>query len=134
MDKHRQARPLMTESNEDYLEAIVRLGGTDKKSVRSVDVATDLGVSKASVSKAIAGLKAAGMLDQPYYGDITLTSEGYEYGRKVLEHHTMLYGFLHDVLGIDEETADAEACLIEHDISDESYEKWITYIKGLERS
>ena len=132
MDKHRQAGPVMSESHEDYLESIVRLGGTDKTPVRSVDVATDLGVSKASVSKAVSSLKAAGMLDQPYYGDITLTSVGYEYGRKVLDHHMLLFGFLHDILGIDEETADTEACLIEHDISDASYEKWIAYMKGLE--
>ena len=53
-------------SHEDYLEAIVMLGGSDTQSVRSVDVATKLGVSKASVSKAVASLKASGMLDQPY--------------------------------------------------------------------
>ena len=59
-------------SHEDYLEAIVVLGGSDTQSVRSVDVATKLGVSKASVSKAVASLKASGMLDQPYYGDTTV--------------------------------------------------------------
>ena len=64
-------------SHEDYLEAIVMLGGTPEQPVRSVDVATKLGVSKASVSKAISSLKAQGLLDQPFYGDITLTPEGY---------------------------------------------------------
>ena len=63
-------------SHEDYLEAIVMLGGSDTQSVRSVDVATKLGVSKASVSKAVASLKASGMLDQPYYGDITSPQTG----------------------------------------------------------
>ena len=77
-------------SHEDYLEAIVMLGGSDTQSVRSVDVATKLGVSKASVSKAVASLKASGMLDQPYYGDITLTADGYSYGKSVLERHEML--------------------------------------------
>ena len=62
-------------SHEDYLEAIVMLGGSTTSPVRSVDVATKLGVSKASVSKAISLLKDQGLVDQPYYGDITLTEE-----------------------------------------------------------
>ena len=74
-------------SHEDYLEAIVMLGGTPEHPVRSVDVATKLGVSKASVSKAISSLKAQGLLDQPFYGDITLTPAGYEYGSAVLKRH-----------------------------------------------
>ena len=87
-------------SHEDYLEAIVMLGGSDTQSVRSVDVATKLGVSKASVSKAVASLKASGMLDQPYYGDITLTADGYSYGKSVLERHEMLTRFLHEKVGL----------------------------------
>jgi DtxR family Mn-dependent transcriptional regulator len=121
----------VTESHEDYLEAIVMLGGTDESSVRPVDVASKMGVSKASVNKAVTVLKEGGFLDQPYYGDITLTADGYAYGLKVLERHTTLSLFLTRALGIDEKTADAEACLIEHDISDESFRKWIAYIKGL---
>lgn len=121
----------VTESHEDYLEAIVSLGGTCDSPVRSVDVAQKLNVSKASVNKAVAVLKEKGLLDQPFYGDITLTDTGYAYGLKVLERHSQLYLFLTRALGIPDEVADAEACLIEHDISDESFEKWIAYIKGL---
>ncbi len=75
----------MSKSHEDYLEAIVMLGGTDEVSVRSVDIAKKLEVSKASVNKAVSLLKEKGLADQPYYGDVTLTREGYEYGRSVLE-------------------------------------------------
>ena len=70
-------------SHEDYLEAIVMLGGSPTQPVRSVDIAAKLGVSKASVSKAVTSLKASGMLEQPYYGDITLTEDGYHYGASV---------------------------------------------------
>lgn len=122
----------MSKSHEDYLEAIVELGGTTEQSVRSVDVATSLGVSKASVNKAVSSLKEEGLLDQPYYGDITLTKAGYDYGLSVLERHTLLFTFLTKGLGIDEKTADAEACIMEHAISDESFEKWVTYITSLE--
>ncbi|HIS41070.1 MAG TPA: metal-dependent transcriptional regulator [Candidatus Aphodovivens avistercoris] len=122
----------MSKSHEDYLEAIVMLGGTPKAPVRSVDVAAKLGVSKASVNKAVNALKEKGLLDQPYYGDITLTPEGYEYGTAVLGRHHLLFTFLTKALGIPEERADEEACLMEHAISDESYEKWVAYIKALD--
>ncbi len=119
-------------SHEDYLEAIVMLGGTTDQAVRSVDVATKMGVSKASVNKAITVLKEKKLLDQPYYGDITLTPEGYEYGCAVLERHHLLRTFLIERLGIDPEIAEEEACQMEHAISDDSFEKWVAFIKGLE--
>lgn len=118
-------------SHEDYLEAIVVLGGTSTLPVRSVDIAAKLGVSKASVSKAVASLKASGMLNQPFYGDITLTEEGYEYGQAVLERHTMLTKFLVEAIGLDQEDAEEEACQMEHAISDESFEKWLAYFKSI---
>lgn len=118
-------------SHEDYLEAIVMLGGTSTLPVRSVDIAAKLGVSKASVSKAVASLKASGMLNQPFYGDITLTEEGYEYGQAVLERHTMLTKFLVEAIGLDQEDAEEEACQMEHAVSDESFEKWLAYFKSI---
>ncbi len=122
----------MSMSHEDYLETIVMLGGTTSKPVRSVDIANKLGVSKASVSKAISLLKDRGLVVQPYYGDITLTEEGFAYGSSILERHTLLTAFLNKALGIPTETAEEEACLMEHAISDESFEKWTAYIKGLD--
>lgn len=118
-------------SHEDYLEAIVMLGGTNKVSVRSVDIARQLDVSKASVSKAINALKEKGLVVQPYYSDITLTEEGYQYAHSVLDRHHMLKKFLVSAIGIDEETAEHEACLMEHAISEDSFAKWRTFIKGL---
>ena len=122
----------MSMSHEDYLEAIVMLGGTTEASVRSVDIATKLGVSKASVNKARTVLKEKGLAEQPYYGDVTLTEEGYEYGTSVLDRHRMLSMFLTKALGIPEERAEKEACLMEHAISDDSFEKWSSYIKKLD--
>ena len=77
----------MSMSHEDYLEAMVMLGASQTTGVRSVDVAEKLGVSKASVSKAVAGLREAGYLDQAHYGSITLTERGLERGPAVLERH-----------------------------------------------
>ncbi|WP_251198156.1 metal-dependent transcriptional regulator [Anaerotardibacter muris] len=118
-------------SHEDYLEAIVMLGGSPTQPVRSVDVATKMGVSKASVSKAITSLKAAGLLDQPFYGDITLTEEGYEYGQSVLKRHEMLTAFLVKRIGLSPEVAEEEACQMEHAISDESFERWLDYFNDI---
>ncbi len=121
----------MSMSHEDYLEAIVMLGGTTEVSVRSVDIATKLGVSKASVNKAVTMLKEKELADQPYYGDITLTKEGFDYGMSILDRHHMLFSFLNKALGIPEDRAEEEACLMEHAISDESFKKWSSYIKKL---
>ncbi len=122
----------MSKSHEDYLEAIVMLGGTTEASVRSVDVATKLGVSKASVNKAVSALKEKGFVDQPYYGDITLTTDGFAYGSSVLDRHHLLFTFLTKAIGIPEDRAEEEACLMEHAISDESFEKWSEYVRKLD--
>lgn len=116
-------------SHEDYLEAIVMIGGTPENPVRSVDIANKLEVSKASVNKAIGLLKEIGYADQPYYGDITLTPEGYEYGLSVLERHHLLIDFMTKTLGIDPEVAEEEACVMEHAISDDSWAKWKDFLK-----
>ena len=121
----------MSKSHEDYLEAIVMLGGAVGSSVRSVDVANKLGVSKASVNKAIGLLKDKGLVEQPYYGDITLTAEGSRYGRTVLARPRTRFFFFTQALCIPEDRADNEACLMEHAISDESFEKWRSYIASL---
>ena len=118
-------------SHEDYLEAIIMLGGSVDDPIRSVDIAKKMGVSKASVNKAVGLLKEKGLVEQPYYGDVTLTPLGLEYGQKVYKRHRYLTAFLSKKLGIPEDVAEDEACLMEHAISDYSFEKWATYIESL---
>jgi Mn-dependent DtxR family transcriptional regulator len=119
----------LTPANEDYLEAIYELGGPDG-AVRSVDLATKLEVSKASVNNAVGNLKAAGLVEQPYYGDITLTKQGAEYAAGILERHHVLYHFLLDVLGVDPYVAAQEACMMEHAISDDTLERLTAHLKS----
>ncbi len=121
----------LSHSLEDYLEAIVDLAGGANSPIRAVDVANKLDVSKASVSKAVSILKERGFAEQPYYGDITLTEKGYEYGTTVWRKHNLLFRFLTEVLGIDSETANYEACQMEHSISAASFKKWEEYLFGL---
>jgi len=118
-------------SHEDYLEAIMMLGGTLEQSVRSVDIANQMNVSKASVNKAIGLLKEKGFVEQPYYGDVTFTAEGFEYATAVYKRHRYLTAFLSKGVGIPDDVAEKEACLMEHAISDDSFKKWVTYIEDL---
>ena len=104
MLESRDREPL-SHSLEDYLEAIVDLAGGPNEPIRAVDVATKLNVSKASVSKAVTNLKEKGYAVQPYYGDITLTEEGYEYGSTIWRRHNLLFRFMTEAIGIDSETA-----------------------------
>lgn len=131
IDREGEAVEKVSMSHEDYLEAIVMLGGSQTQSVRSVDIAAKMGVSKASVSKAVTSLKNSGMLEQPYYGDITLTDDGYAYGCAVLKRHEMLTRFLTEKVGLSKQVAEEEACQMEHAISDESFQKWLAYFEKI---
>lgn len=131
IDREGEVVEKVSMSHEDYLEAIVMLGGSQTQSVRSVDIAAKMGVSKASVSKAVTSLKNSGMLEQPYYGDITLTDDGYAYGCAVLKRHEMLMRFLTEKVGLSKQVAEEEACQMEHAISDESFQKWLAYFEKI---
>ena len=97
--------------------------------IRSVDVAEQLNVSKASVNKAMSTLKEHGMVEQTRYGRVTLTKEGLEYGKDVWHRHRTLRLFLTEELGVDAETADDEACLMEHDLSADTMRRWCEYLE-----
>ena len=110
----------LQESGEMYLETIYILS---KKSnyVRSIDVGEYMGFSKPSVSRAVGILKKGGFLNMGADGSLTLTDAGLEIAEKIYERHTMLTEFLVR-LGINEDTAAEDACKMEHDISDETFE------------
>ena len=108
------------ESGEDYLEAILQLED-DNGQVRSVDVATRLGVTRPSVNKAIANLKSQGMVNQELYGNITLTDKGRKHAKFVVNRHTILKEFLLRVLHVSPEIAENDACRMEHIISEETF-------------
>ena len=116
------------ESAEDYLEAILVLskqGG----GVRSLDIASMLGVSKPSVSHAMKLLREDGYIAMDRYGTVTLLEKGEEIAMRIYERHQVLTKML-EGLGVSEEVAKADACKLEHDISDESFEKIKEHLKG----
>ncbi len=118
------------ESGENYLETILLL---EKKTgyVRSIDVATELGFSKPSVSRAMSILKSDGFISIETDGQIKLTESGYEKAQNVYERHILIRNFLHIVLGVDKGTSEQDACRIEHIISDETYQRLKIFVDKL---
>ena len=110
----------MQESGEMYLETIYVLS-QQSGSVRSIDVAEEMGYSKPSVSRAVGLLKNAGLLLMDETGGLKLTEAGEEKAKRIYERHTVLSRLLMN-LGVDEATATEDACRIEHYISDRSFE------------
>lgn len=107
-------------SAEDYLEAMLMM--KEKHGyIRSIDIAEELGVKKPSVSFAVKRLRENGYLTMDKDSQITLTDEGMEIATRIYERHKLLTMALM-VLGVDEENARKDACKIEHDLSDASFD------------
>lgn len=107
-------------SGEMYLETIYVLSKRSSE-VRSLDIAEHMSFSKPSVSRAVKLLKNDGYISIDGDGYITLTDSGKEIAQKIYERHTIITKLL-VLLGVDEKTASSDACKIEHDISDVSFE------------
>ena len=119
----------LQESGEMYLEAIHVLS-KKMTMVRSVDVSEYLGYSKPSVSRAVGLLKNGGYITVENDGGLILTDSGREIAEKIFERHTLLTRLLIRV-GVSEEVAAADACRLEHAISDESFLAIKEYTKDM---
>ena len=108
------------ESSEDYLERILMLYEA-KGTVRSIDIAMEMGVTKPSVSFAMKKLRENGYIRMDEDNLITLTESGMEIAQRIYTRHKILTQYLMK-LGVDEETARADACKMEHDLSAASFE------------
>ncbi len=107
------------ESAEDYLESILII--TERKgNCRSIDISTELGFSKPSVSIAMKKLKENGHIEILDHGSIILTESGKNIAAKVYERHLILTKALISI-GVSEKQAKIDACKVEHDISDETF-------------
>jgi len=115
------------ESAEDYLEQILML--LEKKGhARSTDIAAGLGVTKPSVSVAMKKLRENRYITMAEDGLISLTDKGYAIARRIYDRHKNLTKYLVQ-LGVPEEIAREDACKIEHDLSDASYDAICTQIR-----
>lgn len=112
----------LQESGENYLETILILQQKNGY-VRSIDIATQLDYSKASISRAMGILKKAGLIEMEHGGQIVLTPKGRERAEQIYDRHLIISQYLTSVLGVDAEIAAQDACRIEHVISQHSFDK-----------
>ena len=121
----------LQESGEMYLETILilsRRGGC----VRSVDISEYMGYSKPSVSRAVGLLKAGNYITMDDDGHITLTEAGLKTAEKIMRRHELLTELLVS-LGVDRTVAAADACKMEHVISDETYEAIHNHMQNMDQ-
>ena len=121
----------LTKSLEDYLEMVHILRKTLGK-VRVKDLASALSVKMPSVAKAVNLLKQQKLVNQESYGDIELTTLGETTAKKILSRHLLLKNFLMNI-GVTEEVANEEACLMEHILSPETLDCIETFNKKFEK-
>lgn len=116
------------ESAENYLEAILSLHERHGL-VRSIDIANELHFSKPSVSVAMKKLRESGYIEMDKDGFISLLPSGEEIARRIYERHKLLTQFFIR-LGVDPEVAAADACKVEHDLSEETIQKMKEHALG----
>ncbi|NLX74762.1 MAG: metal-dependent transcriptional regulator [Synergistaceae bacterium] len=118
----------MRESGENYLKTILILKERNG-SVRSIDVANEMGYSKPSISRAVKLLIKRGHVIMESNGELILTKKGYHLASDIYERHEVISEFLVKLLGVNKEVADRDACRVEHAISEESFEKLKDFVK-----
>jgi len=116
---------------EDYLEAILALSA-ESGVARARDIASAMKVSRPSVTGALRQLAGHGLVNYKPYELITLTPEGDDAARRVSRRHDVLLHFLHGALGVGKETAERDACRIEHGLSRETADRLVAFMEFLE--
>jgi len=122
----------LSETLEDYLEVIFDLEMT-KKVARAKDIAENMGVKRGSVTSALKNLGEKGMINYEPYSFVTLTNKGKIIAKEISHRHTVLKGLLLDTLGIDEQTAEATACRMEHAIDKKSLERLLSFFDFVDK-
>lgn len=118
----------MHESGENYLETILILHQRQGY-VRSIDIANELEFTKPSISRAVGILKNGGYITVEPSGNILLTEKGLEKATAIFDRHQTITAFLHETLGVDRAVAEADACRMEHVISQETFEKMKAHMR-----
>lgn len=117
-------------SKQDYLETILDYS-LETGEARSIDIARHLAVSRASVNKSLGVLKESGLIEHEFYGNVKLTEKGLKVAKQIRARHNTLKTFLSEVLGVNPETAETDACRMEHAISRETAAKLEEYVSKI---
>ena len=118
---------MLSRSMEDCLESIHRLQ-MQKRVVRVRDIANDLGVKAPTVSETLRLLGERGLVEHKRYEDVRLSSDGSKIAQEVHNRHRIICSFLIDVLRVDAETAEKDACAVEHSLSPRTMARLITFM------
>ncbi len=119
--------PKLTQNMEDYLETIYRLD-LQHGHVRVKDIAQAMDITMPSVSGAIKNLERDGLVTHPRYDAIALTPSGAVLAEQIYRRHRIIKSFLSQVLGLDQITAERDACSMEHNISPETVDRLAAFI------
>ena len=122
----------MTQSLEDYLEAIYNVAFVQKRTAQVRDIALSLGVTMPSVVKAIRELMRLGLVVHEPYAGVDLTVKGRRLAKSVLGRHVLLRNFL-VLLGVGQKNADRDACMMEHVVSAETLDRIRLFVDSTER-
>ena len=125
----------LSASLEDYLELICNLSETSQ-SVKAVEIAKKLNISRASVSEALTKLAGKKLIVYEGHKGITITNEGLKKAKEVIDKHNTLTSFFEDVLGFNQKISEDNACKIEHVITDEVFDRiksFLLYCKKNEK-
>ena len=120
-----------SDTQQDYLEAILNLSH-DAGGVRVIDIAHELNVSAPSVVEVITRMKEAGLVEQPRRGLINLTEEGREQAEFVLKRHKTLRRFFAEVLRVQADIAEEDACKVEHAISKDTFDRLCDFLEHID--
>lgn len=121
----------LTPTMEDYLEAIYNLS-QEKRIVRVKDIAERLGVKMPTVTSMLKTLSEKGMVDHEKYEYLELTGKGFDIGSEIDRRHQTLRKFLIDILQIDHDQADEDACKMEHAVSPATLERIVDFMEFIE--
>jgi len=118
----------LSHSAQDYLEAVYILADKDGLA-RVKEVADYLDVKKPSVVSAMKALKEKGLVHHQHYGCLELTPQGRSLAKDIHNRHKVLFRFLHQILDVDPETAESDACKLEHHISPETLGQLVKFVE-----
>lgn len=124
------AEEKVTRRNEDLLEAIYEIS-QEKGYAKSRDIAAALKITPATVTDGFKKLQDAGLVNYEPYGGVTLTKEGLGIAKRTKQSHIMLCHLL-ELVGVDSSVADHDACIMEHGLSKQSYQKLLNMVGFLE--
>lgn len=118
----------ISSSLEDYLEAIYKII-EEKQGVKAIDISRRLGVGRSSVTEALNHLADRKLINYGRYEVISLTPEGEKVAKAVILKHNVMYDFFTKILDVHPDMAQKEACLVEHSISEDTIQRFVSFME-----